>query len=242
MASTSLFSAEQNLLISKKTFKKIVGIKPVDLEDVFDINLDLNLDLIIKNSLKNNLNLNLIYNDVKNNEILILKEKKLKKLSLDLTGTGQYSNAGRLEKGTENSSGSIALTITIPLFNQGHDDSNIRKYQSLMLQSEMKLDDEKENLEILILNTFKNYQISRSEMNSNIIIIKSIETSLNSLKEEYNIGTKTISDLVDEEEKLLNANVNFLNSKKNYLINYFKLISLDGSLINLFEDYLPSIN
>jgi len=173
---------------------------------------------------------------------LILKEKKLKKLSLDLTGTGQYSNGGRLEKGTENSSGSIALTLTIPLFNQGHDDSNIRKYQSLMLQSEMKLDDEKENLEILILNTFKNYQISRSEMNSNIIIIKSIETSLNSLKEEYNIGTKTISDLVGEEEKLLNANVNYLNSKKNYLINYFKLISLDGSLINLFEDYLPSIN
>ena len=79
-------------------------------------------------------------------------------------------------------------------------------------------------------------------MNSNIIIIKSIETSLDSLKEEYDIGTKTISDLVEEEEKLLNANVNFLNSKKNYLNNYFKLKSLDGSLIYLFEEYLPSIN
>ena len=242
LAATNLFSAEQNLLISKKSFKKIVGMSPKNLEDVLDINTNLDINDIIKNSLENNLNLLLISNDIKNKEILIFKEKKLKKPSLDITGTGLYSNSGRLEKGTENTSGSIALTLTVPLFQQGQDDSNIRKYQSQMLQAEMLLQDEKENLEILISNIFKDYKINQSQMNSNIIIIKSIETSLSSLKEEYNLGTKTISDLVEEEEKLLNANVNFLNSKKNYLNNYFKLKSLDGSLIYLFEKYLPSIN
>ena len=242
LAATNLFSAEQNLLISKKSFKKIVGMSPKNLEDVLDINTNLDINDIIKNSLENNLNLLLISNDIKNKEILIFKEKKSKKPSLDIVGTGLYSNGGRLENGTENTSGSIALTLTIPLFQQGQDDSNIRKYQSQMLQAEMLLQDEKENLEILISNIFKDYKINQSQMNSNIIIIKSIETSLNSLKEEYNLGTKTISDLVEEEEKLLNANVNFLNSKKNYLNNYFKLKSLDGSLLYLFEEYLPPIN
>ena len=242
LASTNLFSAEQNLLISKKSFKKIVGMSPKNLEDVLDINTNLDINDITKNSLENNLNLLLISNDIKNKEILIFKEKKSKKPSLDITGTGLYSNGGRLEQGTENTIASIALTLTVPLFQQGQDDSNIRKYQSQLLQAEMLLQDEKENLEILISNIFKDYKISQSQMNSNIIIIKSIETSLDSLKEEYDIGTKTISDLVEEEEKLLKANVNFLNSKKNYLNNYFKLKSLDGSLIYLFEDYLPPIN
>ena len=242
LATTNLFSAEQNLLISKKSFKKIVGMNPINLEDVIEIDINLDINTIIKSSLENNLNLLLINNDIQNKDILILKEKKSKKPSLDIIGTGLYSNGGRLENGTENTSGSIALTLTIPLFQQGQDDSNIRKYQSQKIQAEMKLQDEKENLEILISNTFKDYKISQSQMNSNTIIIKSIETSLKSLKEEYNIGTKTISDLMEEEEKLLNANVNFLNSKKNYLNNYFKLKSLDGSLMNLFEDYLPSIN
>ena len=242
LATTNLFTAEQNLLISKKTFKKIVGMNPINLDEVVNINSSINLNDIIKNSLENNLNLMLINNEIKNNQILILQEKKSKKSSIDLTGTGLYSDGGRLENGNENTSGSIALTLTVPLFQKGQDDSNIRKYQSQMLQSEMQLRDEKENLEILIANTFKDYKISESKMNSNRIIIQSIETSLNSLNEEFNIGTKTISDLVDEEEKLLNANVNYLDSKKNYLINYFKLKSLDGSLINLFEDYLPSVN
>ena len=49
-------------------------------------------------------------------------------------------------------------------------------------------------------------------------------------------------DFLNEEEKLLNANVNYLNSKKDFLLNYFKLKSLDGSLIQLFEQYLPEIN
>ena len=91
-------------------------------------------------------------------------------------------------------------------------------------------------------NTYKDFKISESNMLSNQIVIKSIETSLNSLKEEYNIGTKTITDLVNEEEKLLKANVNYLNSKKDFLTNYFKLKSLDGSLIKLFEHYIPATN
>lgn len=241
-ASTNLFIAKQNLIIGKKSFKKIVGIAPINLEEILEFDLVSNIEDIIKKSLMNNFNLLLISNDIKDKKILSLKEKKSKKPNLDITGTGQYSNGSRMEKGTENTSGSVALTLTIPLFQKGQDDSNIRKFNSQVMQAEMKLEDEKENLEILIFNTFKDFKINQSQMNSNKIIIKSIETSLNSLEEEYRLGTKTISNLVEEEEKLLNANVNFLNSRKNYLINYFKLKSLDGSLIKLFEGYLPPIN
>ena len=242
LSKTNLFIAKQNLLISMKTFKKIVGTEAVNLEDILKFNSNLDLKNIVKNSVKNNLNLHLISNDIKNLEILILKEKKSKKPTLDITGTGLYSNAGRLESGTEKTSGSIALTLTIPLFQKGQDNSDIRKYQSQKLQAEMKFEDEKENLEILISNTFKDYLINREQMKSSEIVIRSIETSLNSLKEEYEIGTKTITNLVEEEEKLLNAKVSLLNTKKNYLLNYFKLKSLDGSLINLFEGYLPAFN
>lgn len=241
-ASTNLFAAEQNVEISKKSFLRVVGLKPINLEDVLEIDTLINLEQILENSLIDNLNLLLLANDIKNKEILILKEKKSKKLSLDLTGTGSYSDGGRLDAGTESTSASIALTLSIPIFQKGQDDSDIRKFQSQMLQNEINLLDFQDDLEILIANTFKDFKVNESKMQSNKIIIKSIETSLSSLQEEYNIGTKTITDLVDEEEKLLNAKVNYFNSKKDFLLNYFKLKSLDGSLIKLFDKYLPIIN
>ena len=239
IAKTNLFAAEQNLLISKKTFNRIVGLNAVNLDDYIEINYDIDLEDLTNNAFNNNLNLLLLENEILNKEILILKEKKSKKANIDISGTALYSDGSRLERGTNTTSGSIGLTITVPLYNKGQDDSDIRKYQSQKLQAEIQLQDQKDDLSILISNTYKNFKINESQMKANLSIIESIETSLTSLREEYMIGTKSITDLVEEEEKLLNANVNYLNSKKEYLLNYFNLKSLEGSLVNIFEEYLP---
>ena len=242
IASSNLFAAEQNVQISNKSFKRVVGLQAINLEDQLNINNLVNLSNTIETAMDQNLNLLLAKSDIENKKILLLKEKKSKKPSLDISGTAEYSDSGRVDSGTELTQGSVALTLTIPLYQKDQDNSNIRKYHSQILQSEIYLEDFREDILILIYNTYKDLQISESNMSSNQIVIQSIETSLNSLNEEYNIGTKTITDLVNEEEKLLNANVNYLNSKKNYLTNYFKLKSLDGSLIKMFEHYIPVTN
>ena len=242
IASSNLFAAEQNVQISNKSFKRVVGLQAINLEDQLNINNLVNLSNTIETAMDQNLNLLLAKSDIENKKILLLKEKKSKKPSLDISGTAEYSDSGRVDSGTKLAQGSVALTLTIPLYQKDQDNSNIRKYHSQILQSEIYLEDFRADILILIYNTYKDLQISESNMSSNQIVIQSIETSLNSLNEEYNIGTKTITDLVNEEEKLLNANVNYLNSKKNYLTNYFKLKSLDGSLIKMFEHYIPVTN
>ena len=241
-ASSNLFAAEQNVQISNKSFKRVVGLQAINLEDVLNINNLVNLSNTIETAMDQNLNLLLAISDIENKKILLLKEKKSKKPNLDISGTAEYSDSGRVDSGTKLTQGSVALTLTIPLYQKDQDNSNIRKYHSQILQSEIYLEDFREDIQIQIYNTYKDFKISESNMSTNQIVIQSIETSLNSLNEEYNIGTKTITDLVNEEEKLLNANVNYLNSKKNFITNYFKLKSLDGSLIKLFEHYIPATN
>ena len=242
IAKVNLFIAEQNLAISKKSFERIVGLQPIDLEDVVDTDTSVNLLAVIDKAMDNNLNLKLIANDIKNKEILLLKEKKTKKPNLDLTGSAEYSDDGRIDTGTETTKGTIALTLTIPIYQQGIDDSNIRKYKSQILQSEFNYEDLKEDLQIQISNTVKDFKISDAKMKSNLAIIKANETALESLKQEYDIGTKTITDLIEEEGNLLSTKVDYLNFKKDYLVNYFKIKSLEGTLLNIFENYLPSIN
>ena len=91
-------------------------------------------------------------------------------------------------------------------------------------------------------NLYKNYLISKSNISSNNKQLKSIQTSLESIKEEYNIGTKTITDLIEAESELLNVNVNYHASKKDMILNYFNIMALEGSLIAAFENFLPSYN
>ena len=71
--------------------------------------------------------------------------------------------------------------------------------------------------------------------------IEANEISLNIIKKEYEAGIRTFTDLIDQEEKLLDAYLYSLNKNKDYLINYFQIFALQGKLIEIFNDYLPKL-
>ena len=242
IAETNLFIAQQNYAVSKITFNRIVGLKAVNLKDVIDLDRDINLNSFLKNVEKNNYSLALLNNDIRNSNLLLAKEKLNNKPSLDLSTSVEYSDSGRIDSGTEKTNGTIGLTLTIPIFQQNNDKSDIRKYQSQLLQAELTLDDAKQDLSIQASNLYKNYLISKSNITSNNKQIESIQTSLESIQEEYNIGTKTINELIDAESELLNVKVNLNTSKKDMILNYFNIMALEGSLISSFEKYLPEYN
>ena len=139
----------------------------------------------------------MIDNDIKNTKLILAKEKLSNKPTIDLSTSVEYSDAGRIDSGTEKTNGTIGITLTIPIFQQNNDKSDIRKYQSQLLQHELNLEDAKEDLKIQASNLYKNFLISKSNIASNNKQLMSIQTSLESIKEEYNIGTKTITDLID---------------------------------------------
>jgi len=212
------------------------------LEEIVDFSKDLKLNMIIDKTLMNNYDLLLLNNEILNNKILLQKEKNSNKLSLDLSASAEYSDAGRIDNGTEKTNGTIGLTLTIPIFQQNIDKSDIRKQQSQLLQAEISYQDTIEEIQIQASNLFKDYLVSKSNIASNVKRIKSIQTSLDSIKEEYNIGTKTITELIEAETELLTVNVNYYSSRKDFILNYFNILALEGSIIELFDQYLPNYN
>ena len=242
IAGTSLFTARQNYNVSKITFKRIVGLDAFNLEEIVNFDQELDLNKIIEKSLKNNLDLLLLNNEILNKKILLSKEKNSNKPSLDLSASAEYSDAGRIDSGTEKTNGTIGLTLTIPIFNQNIDKSDIRKFQSQILQSELNYVDSKDDIQIQASNLYKDYLISKSNISTSIKRIESIQTSLNSIIEEYNIGTKTINELIEAESELLSVNVNYYSARKDYILNYFNIKALEGSILDLFGEYLPNFN
>ena len=242
LAETNLFVAEENYNISKKTFKRIVSLEAHNLEEIANIDEKIKLKQVIDTVQKQNLDLLILGLEISNNEILLSKEKNSKLPSLDLSASAEYSDTGRIDPGSKKTDGSISLTLTIPIFQQNIDNSNIRKYHSKILQSEYNFEDYKSDLEIQALNLFKDYEISRSNIQTNLKRIKSIETSLDIIKSEYALGTKSITDIIDAESELLSVNVNYHNSKKDFILNYFQIKALQGTLVEMFENYLPEFN
>ena len=241
VSEANLYSAEQNLFVAKKSFKRIVNLEAINLENLISFDTNINLESIEKNVLEKNLSLKLLRNDILNKEILLEKEKKTKKANLDIVGITEYSDADRIDSGTETLKGNLSLTLKIPIFQQGIDDSNIRKYYSQILQAELSLEDLKDDLLLSVSNEYKDLKINEFLMNANLSSIEASNMALEILKEEYLMGTKTISDFLDEEKNILNLKVEYSNSKKNYLISYFNIKLLEGNLIEIYNEYLPNL-
>ena len=242
IAETNVFSANQNFDISLKTFKSVVGKDAINLEELINFENELDLNKILQNVLENNYDILIAKNNIDIKNIELSKVKSSTKPSLDLTASAEYSDASRLDNGTENSNASIGLTLNIPIFQQNLNKSESRKFISQILQSEMVLYDLRDNLSIDVSNYFKDYMVSLSTIDAALKTIEYATILLESTNEEYNLGTKSITDLINAETELLDANVQYFSANQNYLINYFNLLALDGSLIELFKEYLPKYN
>ena len=242
IAETNLFTSEQNYEVSLKTFKSIVGKEAINLEDYVEIKKNLSFNNVLSNVYENNFNLLIAKNNIKIKKIDLSIEKSSNRPSLDITASTEYSDASRIDDGSENTNATIGLTLTIPIFNQNIDKSDIRKINSQILRTEIEYEDLKDRLNIDTSNYFKNYMISQSNLKTSLLTIDYATTLLESTQEEYNLGTKSITDLIDAETNLLNKKVEYFNANQEFLINYFNLLALDGSLIKIFEEYLPNYN
>ena len=136
-------------------------------------------------------------------EMDLSKEKGSNRPTLDITASTEYSDGSRIDAGSENTNASIGLTLTIPIFQQNIDKSDIRKINSQILQTEIELEDLKESLNIEVSNYYKNYLVSKSNLNTSLLTIEYANTLLESTQEEYNLGTKSITDLIEAETCLL---------------------------------------
>ena len=189
IAETNLFSAEQNYKVSLKTFKSIVGKEAINLEDYVNIEDDLNFDNILSEVYKNNFNILIAQNNIKIKELDLSKEKSSNRPTLDITASTEYSDGSRIDAGSENTNATLGLTLTIPIFQQNIDKSDIRKINSQILQTEIELEDLKESLNIEVSNYYKNYLVSKSNLNTSLLTIEYANTLLESTQEEYNLGT-----------------------------------------------------
>ena len=71
---------------------------------------------------------------------------------------------------------------------------------------------------------------------------RTTETKTRTGNENGTRGTKTINELIEAESELLSVNVNYYSARKDYILNYFNIKALEGTILDLFEEYLPNFN
>ncbi len=230
LAQSELIESKKNVKTLSAKFSYIFGVKPKKPDIILDykqINLD--KSLIEKSSQKNNPRLNDIKYQIKSiqNEVEKLKRKRLPTVKLEGEA---YINEGYFRYDSKREVLSAFAIIDIPLYQSGAASSKIRETRSKLLSLQSLLKKIKDEISYNLISSKSLFDNSLSKITAYKQQIKSNNIYLDGLKQEMQLGERTMLDLLDGEQELLQSELDLALSFKDLFIAYYQTLYHEGKL------------
>jgi len=215
---------------------------PVELTDTVGTEL-LSIQPIQLNDFSSNVNVQLLESQ---KQINSLNKKYINAgylPSLSLSGQAAYQGQQNkfstyFNNGSENkwySYANFTVTLSIPVFDGFERRSKARQAEMDYRKSELTLNDTKESLSMdyrNALNTYLNNKTNVKRQKQNLSLAEKVyqETSL-----KYKEGVVTMSNLLQDETSLSNAQDGYLTALYNFKDSELKIMSLNGEINSLIQ-------
>jgi TolC family type I secretion outer membrane protein len=225
--------AEGDYVAAKATYKKIIGVDadklamPQELTD-----LPKTVDDVLNAAKKANpyLIARRLGNDSAKYALLKSTESLLPTAYFTLTHSEQKPYQSITGKNLTGKNTTGTFNLSIPLYQGGREYSNIRatKY------AERKSRSEAVNAENVVIETavkaWEGMEVAKANIKYTADFVESASIALEGVKQEADVGTKTILDVLDTERDLFNAKVEQVKARRNLLYNIYYLKSVIGNL------------
>ena len=167
--------------------------------------------------------------------------------TLDLTASTGLSNTkyggSRANQGTTNDSISgsnqVGLSFSLPLYSGGAVTSQVKQAQYSFVSASEQLESAHRSAVQTVRSSFNNVNASISSIDAYKQSVVSAQSSLEATEAGYQVGTRTIVDVLDATTTLYNAKQQLSNARYDYLINQ---LNIKYALGTLNEQDLATLN
>lgn len=129
---------------------------------------------------------------------------------------------------TDNSN--VMLVMDVPLYMAGNVASRVRETKHLAGQARINVDTTRRDVIRATTEAWENYQSAVAGLASLEEQVKASELALEGVKYEEQAGERTILDVLNAEQELLDARVSVVTAKKNQVVASYQLIAAMGMM------------
>jgi len=249
LASADVITAENNLTNSYEGLRQLTGTehKQLDLLDTqrfTPVALGESSDSWMKLSEENNLQLHQqrIAKDIAKQQIDLAQTGNDPTLDLgaNLGSTyTDYKNSGvGYDDGTLNS-GNIGFKFNLPLYTGGAVDSRVKQAQFNYVSASEALEKSHRSIQADLYRNYNDVNAAIGTVRAYQQSVISAESALTATRAGYEVGTRTIVDLLDATRKLYSAKQQLSAARYNYILKRLQLKQIAG---NLQEQDLVEVN
>lgn len=149
--------------------------------------------------------------------------------TLDLVG-GYSMNRSDSDRATEADTGRIGLSLEVPLYTGGAVSASTRQSRANFRAAQQGLDQTRRSVNRQVRDAFRGVLSTISQVEALKAATISAQSALESTQAGYEVGTRTIVDVLNVQRNLFSSQRDYLNSRYGYILNGLALKSAAGTL------------
>ena len=244
LAEVNVLSAENNLLDAKATYQRVTGTQPPEVLEAPVLTLDSlpeNSDMAVQRALANHPTLKLAESDVMaaNAQYDAAKSLMYPKLNFEVDRTWN-NNIDGVEGDNEDLT--AMFRVRYNLYNGGADKARIRQtHHQINEAKDIQANAQRQAVEGVELS-WNAYDILGRQLKHLEQHTISSEETRNSYLKQFNIGQRSLLDLLDTENEVFSSKNAYISAKYDYLIAQYRLLNGMGEMLDTMEVSIDSLS
>jgi TolC family type I secretion outer membrane protein len=141
-------------------------------------------------------------------------------------GVDDEVNSERLTSGTA----TIFAQVVIPLYQAGGVESRVRESKQLTAQRRQELDQARRQATEDATTAWQALETARAQIESFTAEVTSTKVALDGVRQEQQVGLRTVLDVLDQQQEVLNAEVSLVVARRDAVVAAYQTLGAVGTL------------
>jgi outer membrane protein len=126
--------------------------------------------------------------------------------------------------------GSVMGTLRVPLYQRGLVSSRVRQAKQLHVRQIQLIHKARKEAQEEAIAAWSQLNAARAQLKSDVAQVQANQIALNGVREEEKVGQRTLLDVLNAEQELLNAQVSEVTDRRNLIVSAYRVIAAVGRL------------
>ena len=120
--------------------------------------------------------------------------------------------------------------VTVPFYSGGEVEARIRQAKHTHVGRLQEIEQARSEVQAQVVTAWSQLQAAKAALESDEAQVTANRTALAGVREEERVGQRTLLDVLNAEQELLNAEVNLVTDKRNLVVASYAVLSTIGRL------------
>jgi outer membrane protein len=120
--------------------------------------------------------------------------------------------------------------VTVPFYTGGEVQARVRQAKHTHIQRLQEIEQARTEVQAQVVTAWSQLQAAEAALESDITAVEANRIALAGVREEERVGQRTLLDVLNAEQELLNSEVNLATDRRNIMVASYALLSTMGRL------------